>query len=83
MSVEQPVGERVATPPARRPGDVTLEGRFAILEKLDPARHGHAFWEGVRRLVGGTLAVNIVPALHVLGASLGGTMQSVITKLIG
>ncbi|MBN9022918.1 MAG: GNAT family N-acetyltransferase [Rhizobiales bacterium] len=48
MSVEQPVGERVATPPARRPGDVTLEGRFATLEKLDPARHGHAFWEGVR-----------------------------------
>lgn len=49
MSVEQPVGDRVETAPARRPGDVTLEGRFVTLEKLDPPRHGPAFWEGVRR----------------------------------
>ncbi len=48
MRGEQPVGDRVDTAPARRPGDVTLEGRLAILEKLDPVRHGRAFWEGVR-----------------------------------
>ena len=48
MSDFQPVGDPVAFSPARPPGDVTLEGRFALLEKLDPIRHGPAFWEAVR-----------------------------------
>jgi len=47
MSVEQPIGERVVAGHARRPGAVTLEGRFAVVEKFDPARHGAAFWAGV------------------------------------
>lgn len=48
MSVEQPVGAPVDTAPAGRPGEVILEGQFAVIEKLDPTRHGPAFWEGVR-----------------------------------
>ena len=44
----QPVGPPVATAPARRPGAVVLEGRFARMEKLDPARHGGDLWDAVR-----------------------------------
>lgn len=67
-------------------GIVSLVGLYGVVSGLLKLKGGgqqDEFWHGVRRLVGGTLAVNIVPALHVLGASLGGTMQSVITKLIG
>ena len=47
-STQHPVGPAVDAAPARRPAPVTLEGRFAVLEKLDPARHGRPFWEAVR-----------------------------------
>lgn len=70
-------------------GIVSLVGLYGVVSgllMLKPSASGgrsEDFWHGIRRLIGGTLAVNIVPALHVLGASLGGTMQSVITKLVG
>lgn len=67
-------------------GIVSLVGLYGVISGLlllKPEGRSEDFWHGIRRLVGGTLAVNIVPALHVLGASLGGTMQSVITKLVG
>jgi RimJ/RimL family protein N-acetyltransferase len=48
MSVEQPIGVEVEITAARRPGAVVLNGRHAILEKLDAERHGPAFWEAVR-----------------------------------
>ena len=41
---QQPVGPLVDASPAGRPGPARLEGRFAIVEKLDPARHGAALW---------------------------------------
>ena len=47
-SEQQPVGPAVDPTPARRPAPVVLEGRFAVLEKLDSARHGRPFWEAVR-----------------------------------
>ena len=63
---------------------VGLYGIISGLYMLKPSEQpSHEFWHGIRRVVGGTLAVNIVPALTFLGGSLGGTMQSVITKLIG
>ena len=35
------VGPRLANPgPARAPGRIVLEGRYARLEPLDPGRHG-------------------------------------------
>jgi hypothetical protein len=70
-------------------GIVSLVGLYGVISGLlilKPAANGgraEDFWHGIRRLVGGTLAVNIVPALHVLGASLGGTMQALVTKLVG
>lgn len=44
----QPVGPRVDATPAERPGPVTLKGRFAAVERLDPARHGAALWAAFR-----------------------------------
>jgi len=43
----QPVGEPVDGPPAQRPGQVTLTGRYGRLEKLSPA-HAAPLWEAVQ-----------------------------------
>jgi RimJ/RimL family protein N-acetyltransferase len=43
----QPVGVAVDTAPAAVPAPVVLEGRYARLEKLDPARHASALWQAV------------------------------------
>jgi RimJ/RimL family protein N-acetyltransferase/GNAT superfamily N-acetyltransferase len=43
-----PVGPPVDATPAKRPGDVVLEGRFGRIEKLDAARHGASLWEAVK-----------------------------------
>ncbi len=45
---DQPVGAEVDVQPAQRPAAVTLQGHHAILEKLDPVRHGPALREAVR-----------------------------------
>jgi RimJ/RimL family protein N-acetyltransferase len=39
----QPVGSRVDTTPAQRPGPATLQGRYGRLEKLEP-RHTADLW---------------------------------------
>jgi RimJ/RimL family protein N-acetyltransferase len=43
-----PLGPEVATAPAQRPGPVVLQGRFGLVEKLDPSRHGGGLWEAVK-----------------------------------
>lgn len=48
MNADQPVGPEVDTTPAARPGPVLLEGAHAVIEKLDPAKHGAALWRAVR-----------------------------------
>jgi RimJ/RimL family protein N-acetyltransferase len=48
MTADRPVGPKIDATPARRPEPVVLEGRFGRVEKLDPARHGAALWEGVK-----------------------------------
>jgi RimJ/RimL family protein N-acetyltransferase len=45
---ERPVGPPVDTTPARRPEPVSLNGRFARIEKLEGARDGQALWEGFK-----------------------------------
>jgi len=42
----QPVGLPVDASPARRPGAVTIDGRFGRIERLDP-RHAAALWKAV------------------------------------
>jgi RimJ/RimL family protein N-acetyltransferase len=46
--IGQPVGPKVDTTPAERPGPVTLEGRFGSVVRLDPARHGAALWDAFK-----------------------------------
>jgi RimJ/RimL family protein N-acetyltransferase len=41
----QPVGPKVDTTPAARPGPVTRKGRFGAVERLDAERHGVALWD--------------------------------------
>jgi RimJ/RimL family protein N-acetyltransferase len=44
----QPIGEPVAGwVPARRPPRTSIEGRFAIVEPLDPARHTSSLFEAI------------------------------------
>ena len=43
---EQPLGPIVDDTPAARPGPARLEGRFCVVEKLDPGRHGDSLWQG-------------------------------------
>ena len=40
----QPVGAPVDTTPAKRPGPVTIEGRYGSIEKLEP-RHAASLWK--------------------------------------
>jgi RimJ/RimL family protein N-acetyltransferase len=47
-STGQPVGLKVDTTPAQRPGPVTLQGRFGRVERLDPVRHGAALWDAFK-----------------------------------
>jgi RimJ/RimL family protein N-acetyltransferase len=48
MTPHQPVGPEVDTTASPRPGPAVLEGRHALIEKLDPAAHGDALWQAVR-----------------------------------
>jgi hypothetical protein len=42
-----PIGPKVDTTPARRPGPVVLQGRYGRLEKL-AAHHGTSLWRAVQ-----------------------------------
>jgi len=42
---QQPVGPPVAGGAARRPERIRMEGMYAVVEPLDPAKHGDALWE--------------------------------------
>jgi RimJ/RimL family protein N-acetyltransferase len=44
----QPIGAKVDAKPAPLPGPVTLRGRFATVERLDPATHGKALWDAFK-----------------------------------
>jgi len=46
--VPQPLGPIVDTTPARRPGPVTLQGRYGSVEKLD-GRHDAGLWSAYER----------------------------------
>jgi len=45
--IEFPVGPPVDATPARRPGDVTLDGRFGRVERL-ATRHAASLWNALR-----------------------------------
>ncbi len=47
QQIEQPVGALADTTPAKRPGAVTLTGRFGRVEKLMPA-HATQLWQAVK-----------------------------------
>ena len=42
------VGDPVDATPAKRPGPVTLDGRYGRLEKLKAEKHASALWEAVK-----------------------------------
>ena len=42
------LGPLVDATPAPRPGPVRLEGRFGLVEKLDPPRHAVALWQALK-----------------------------------
>jgi RimJ/RimL family protein N-acetyltransferase len=44
---ELPIGPPVDATPARRPGDVTLDGRFGRVVRLAP-HHAESLWQGLR-----------------------------------
>ena len=48
-AVEQPIGDKVPTTPAKRPARTTLAGRHVRLVPLDAALHADDLFEGVRR----------------------------------
>ena len=44
----RPGGPTVDAKPALRPGRAALAGRYAVLERLNAARHGPALWDGFK-----------------------------------
>jgi RimJ/RimL family protein N-acetyltransferase len=48
VSRELPVGAAVDSTPARKPGDVRLQGQFGCVEKLNAQRHGRDLWRAVQ-----------------------------------
>jgi RimJ/RimL family protein N-acetyltransferase len=59
MSGSPPVGQPVDATPAKFPGDVTLQGRYGRLERLNAARHAPSLWEVMR---GETAMWTYIPA---------------------
>jgi RimJ/RimL family protein N-acetyltransferase len=48
LPATRPLGVAVDPTPAPLPGDVTLQGRFGRLERINAARHGSDLWQAVR-----------------------------------
>jgi RimJ/RimL family protein N-acetyltransferase len=46
--VTREVGPAVDATPAKRPGPVTIQGRYGRLEKLDAGKHAAALWDAVK-----------------------------------
>jgi RimJ/RimL family protein N-acetyltransferase len=44
----QPIGPAVDARPAETPYAVTLIGRYGIVERLNPSKHGASLWDAVR-----------------------------------
>ena len=44
----QPVGPVVDTTPAKRPGDIALDGRYCRVETLDPGNHRADLWHAFK-----------------------------------
>src|SRR5712691_1971736 len=53
--IEAPIGPRVDSSPARRPGRTTLQGRLVALTPLNSVAHGDALYEGTRGEAGNQL----------------------------
>jgi RimJ/RimL family protein N-acetyltransferase len=53
--IEAPIGLRVDSSPARRPGRTTLPGRLVALTPLNSVAHGDALYEGTRGEAGNQL----------------------------
>ena len=53
--IEAPIGSRVDSCPARRPGRTTLQGRLVALTPLNSVAHGDALYEGTRGEAGNQL----------------------------
>ena len=53
--IEAPIGPRVDSSPARRPGRITLQGRLVALTPLNSVAHGDALYEGTRGEAGNQL----------------------------
>jgi RimJ/RimL family protein N-acetyltransferase len=44
----QPIGPDVDARPADQPGAVTLAGRYGVVERLQPSRHGASLWDALQ-----------------------------------
>jgi RimJ/RimL family protein N-acetyltransferase len=53
--IEAPIGSRVDSSPARRPGRTTLQGRLVALTPLNSVAHSDALYEGTRGEAGNQL----------------------------
>ena len=66
---------------------VMLVGFYQIAKGLvllkRSAEGGDCFWRAVTHIAGGTLCVNIRQFMLVLGASAGGVLRDVVTRLLG
>lgn len=66
---------------------VMLVGLFGYIKSFllfrESARDGSKFVLGIWHLIGATIAVNIVQFLKIIGVTVGGSLQSMITNVIG
>ena len=66
---------------------VMLVGLFGYIKSFflfrESARDGSKFVLGIWHVIGATLAVNIVQLLNVIGVTVGGSLQSMISNVIG
>ncbi len=57
-----------------------LKGLVMLKQSADGA---HAFWPAVTHMAGGILCLNIRPFMLALGTTFGGSVQEVVTALLG
>lgn len=57
-----------------------LKGLILLKQSADGA---HTFWPAVTHMAGGILCLNIRPFMQALGTTFGGSVQDVVTALLG
>ena len=87
LSYSSPAGSTYAAAVNLAVTVVMLVGVFGYIKSFilfrESAKDGSKFVLGIWHIIGATLAVNIVEFLKIIGVTVGGSMQTIISNVVG